>query len=81
MCVRDGNQSCKAHGGSCPNQSEHFHLDTDASNSSIVAVVSRLQNCQEKVIAYGSHTLTKTKRNHLVTSMGVSPSGNVLILG
>jgi hypothetical protein len=42
-------------------------LDTDASNDAIGAVLSQIQEGQEKVIACGSRTLTKVERNYCVT--------------
>ena len=50
-----------------PNQHDTFILDTDASNVAIGAVLSQCQGDQEKVIAYGSHALSKEERNYCVT--------------
>ena len=50
-----------------PSQSRKFYLDTDASNNLIGAVLSPLQNDQEKMIAYGSHILTKAEKNYSMT--------------
>lgn len=44
-----------------------FILDTDASNDAIGAVLSQIQDGKEKVIAYGSRTLTKSERNYCIT--------------
>ena len=44
-----------------------FVLDTDASNESIGAVLSQIQNNEEVVIAYGSRTLSSSERNYCVT--------------
>lgn len=42
-------------------------LDTDASNDSIGAVLSQIQNRKEKVIAYASRTFTSAENNYCVT--------------
>lgn len=42
-------------------------LDTDASNFAVGAVLSQIQNGQEKVIAYASKTFKKAERNYCVT--------------
>lgn len=44
-----------------------FILDTDASSDTIGAVLSQIQNGQERVIAYGSRTLSTTEKNYCVT--------------
>ena len=44
-----------------------FILDTDASNLAIGAVLSQVQDGEEKVIAYGSRTLHKPEINYCVT--------------
>ncbi|MBJ5579749.1 hypothetical protein JGG64_23060 [Salmonella enterica subsp. enterica serovar Derby] len=44
-----------------------FILDTDASNTGIWAVLSQVQDGQEKVIAYFSKSLSETERNSCVT--------------
>ena len=44
-----------------------FILDTDASDYSIGAVLSQLQNGEEKVIAYASQSLSKSEKNYSVT--------------
>lgn len=50
-----------------PTEKDEYILDTDASNSGIGAVLSQVQNGQEKVIAYSSRTLSKAERQYCVT--------------
>ena len=50
-----------------PTSQGTFILDTDASNCSIGAVLSQLQQGEEKVIAYASSHLQKTQRRYCVT--------------
>lgn len=44
-----------------------FVLDTDASNRAIGAVLSQMQDGEEKVIGYFSHALGKAETNYCVT--------------
>ena len=44
-----------------------FVLDTDASGVAIGAVLSQYQNNEERVIAYGSHTLNPAQQNYCAT--------------
>ena len=44
-----------------------FILDTDASLSGVGAVLSQIQDNEEKVIAYASKTLNKSQRNYCTT--------------
>ena len=50
-----------------PNPEEQFILDTDASNSGIGAVLSQLQNGQERVIAYFSRSLNRAEHQYCVS--------------
>jgi transposase InsO family protein len=50
-----------------PQQDCEFILDTDASNSGIGAVLSQVQQGEERVVAYGSRRLTKSERRYCVT--------------
>ena len=50
-----------------PQTGSTFYLDTDASKNGIGAVLSQKQREVERVIAYGSRSLTKAERNYCVT--------------
>ena len=50
-----------------PRKDGRYILDTDASAVNIGAVLSQVQDGQERVIAYGSKSLSKTERNYCVT--------------
>ncbi len=50
-----------------PNSSDPYILDTDASQFGVGAVLSQLQQGEEKVVAYYSRTLTKPERRYCVT--------------
>lgn len=52
---------------SFPNDTDPFVLDTDASNCGVGAVLSQVQDGQERVIEYFSKTLQKAERNYCVT--------------
>ena len=50
-----------------PTPDDEFVLDTDASGAGIGAVLSQIQNGEEKVIAYASKSLSKAQRNYCTT--------------
>lgn len=50
-----------------PTQDDPFILDTDASAHSVRAVLSQLQNGEQKVISYSSRTLSHSQRNYCTT--------------
>jgi len=50
-----------------PNDTGEFILDTDASDQTIGAVLSQLQDGAEKVIAYASRKLDKREVNYCIT--------------
>ena len=58
---------CSAPVLSFPTHEGKYILDTDASAVGIGAVLSQIQDGDEKVIAYGSKTLSKEKRRYCTT--------------
>ena len=50
-----------------PDPEENFILDTDASGYGVGAVLSQIQDGKERVIAFGSRTLTKEERRYCTT--------------
>lgn len=50
-----------------PNSSDVFILDTDASNTAIGAELSQLQDGKERVVSYGSYSLTPQQRRYCTT--------------
>ena len=50
-----------------PRDDGQFILDTDASAKTIGCVLSQVQDGKERVIAYGSRTLSRTEQNYCVT--------------
>jgi len=50
-----------------PNDSDEFILDTDASEKSIGAVLSQVQDGVERVISYAGKTLNKREINYCIT--------------
>ena len=50
-----------------PNTEDPFILDTDASDVAMGAVLSQVQESQERVVAYGSKTFSKSEINYCVT--------------
>ena len=55
-----------------PSDEERYVLDTDASESSIGAVLSQVQNREERAIAYDSRTYNKTGAELLYNKEGTS---------
>ena len=58
---------CSAPILSFPHSHGDYILDTDASQKSVGAVLSQIQDGQEKVISYASHALTKHELQYCVT--------------
>ncbi|CAC5369122.1 unnamed protein product [Mytilus coruscus] len=50
-----------------PSETGQFILDTDASGHAIGAVLSQIQNGEEKVLAYNGKMLSDTQRNYCTT--------------
>ena len=50
-----------------PNSTDMFILDTDASDNATGAELLQLQEGEERVISYGSFSLTPTQRNYCTT--------------
>ena len=50
-----------------PTSTDLFILDTDASGFAVAAELSQVQDGVERVIGYGSHTLSKEQRRYCTT--------------
>ena len=50
-----------------PEKDGEYILDCDASDVGISGVLSQIQNGEERVISYGSRTLSKAEKNYCVT--------------
>ena len=53
-----------------PNSQDPFILDTDAPDAAIGAELIQAQNGEERVIAYGSFALTRSRRNTVLRDRG-----------
>ncbi len=51
----------------CPHFSLPFTLQTDASSVRLGAILTQVQDGQERVIAYASHSLTGPERKYIMT--------------
>ncbi len=58
---------CKALVLAYPNPDLLYVVDTDASNLAIGAVLSQVQDCEEKVIMYGSKAFSESQRQWCMT--------------
>ena len=52
-----------------PTRDDPFLLDTDASNTGLGGVLSQIQDGEERVIAYGSKTLSSTQTRYCTTHL------------
>ena len=52
---------------SSPREEREFILDTDASFGAVGAVLSQMQEGEEKVILYYSKSLSRSEKNYCVT--------------
>jgi transposase InsO family protein len=53
--------------GTFEGEEGRYILDTDASGTGLGAVLSQIQEGEERVIAYGSHTMSTSQRNYCTT--------------
>ncbi len=58
---------CKAPLLAYPNPDVPYIVDTDASNLAIGAVLSQVQDCEEKVIIYGSKAFLRSQQRWCMT--------------
>lgn len=59
---------------SYPQDDCHFILDTNASDVSIGAVISQIQEGRERVIMYACRTFNKAEKNYFVTLFSILKS-------